>query len=134
MKLFDKVVLGLGGVAVWVAACGGNVVVDTPSGTGTATDTATESGTDTSTDTFSETGTDSVSGTETSTDTVTGSALSCMQCACDMFLFQGGCEDICKVPIDGGTVPNFCDGAPALTMCAACIQMNCLVANPAECM
>ncbi|MFT3768874.1 MAG: hypothetical protein QM820_25810 [Minicystis sp.] len=46
----------------------------------------------------------------------------CVSCACSVSLANGGCLDVCT----GGTAsPNFCDGAPALAQCAACLSANC---------
>jgi hypothetical protein len=137
VKLFDKIVLGLAGVA----ACGGNVVVDPGqggpgTGTQTGTDTACTDVTCTGTDTFTDTGctdvtcteTDSSTDTDTSTSTATDTG-GCVACACFTLVSQGGCAEVCG----GVTPPDFCSGAKALLKCGACIHENC-GHDPSMCM
>lgn len=63
--------------------------------------------------------------------TVTG--LACYECTCQTPQSQLGCADLCDQDLSGEEAPNFCNGAPALSHCAACIMKNCGVANPNDC-
>jgi len=38
-----------------------------------------------------------------------------------------GCADVCTEPADGGTAPDFCNGAAALSQCSSCLTTNCTV-------
>jgi hypothetical protein len=47
-------------------------------------------------------------------------------CACTTRTSANGCSDLCNDMVNGQTgTPNFCDGAAALTQCAACLQKAC---------
>lgn len=52
---------------------------------------------------------------------------SCSSCACDYKTTDSpsGCADICDNTLSGTPNPNFCNGASALSMCAACIEERC---------
>src|SRR4051812_47491443 len=63
----------------------------------------------------------------------TGGSTSCFSCACDNLMSAGGCEDLCKMGVNGTTNPNFCDGASALSQCAACIASTCGESDPTAC-
>ncbi len=49
-------------------------------------------------------------------------------CACMTLMSAGGCADLCDDMQNGqmGT-PNWCNGAAALTMCAACLGSKCSI-------
>jgi hypothetical protein len=46
-------------------------------------------------------------------------------CACDTLMSAGGCGDLCDQAKSGASAPDFCNGVPALTACAACIEGTC---------
>jgi hypothetical protein len=41
----------------------------------------------------------------------------------------GQCGNICSTLLNSATTPNFCEGQAPLTMCAACLTMNCASAS-----
>lgn len=61
-----------------------------------------------------------------------GVAVPCYTCACQKTLSFGGCADFCAMGVNGTTTPNFCDGVPALALCAMCIVNNC-GSTPQDC-
>ena len=50
---------------------------------------------------------------------------SCYDCACTVLTSLGGCADTCDNSLSGAPSPNFCNGAFALSQCAACIWDHC---------
>lgn len=123
-------VAGIAGLMLYQAACGGTIVggPGTGSGTGTGPDTDTETDVYTETDTCTAYTCDDT-GPDTDTD------FSCHDCACVQKSGDtpSGCADTCDDTIAGTTTPNFCNGAPALTMCQLCIAQRCGVSDPSMC-
>jgi hypothetical protein len=109
-------------IAFVVAACGGKVFVDNPSGSTTTANVGGQPGVGGFNDGASAPGTGGFGGGPT-----------CFSCACSSPLSQGGCADICTMGLNGTTNPNFCDGAAALSQCAACIAQQCGESDPADC-
>jgi hypothetical protein len=57
-----------------------------------------------------------------------GGALTAVDCtcACTTLMSAGGCADLCDDMENGNpNTPNWCNGAPALSQCAACLQSQC---------
>jgi hypothetical protein len=101
-----------------MAACGGNVVVDT---TTTKSGTGGTGGSGGSAGTAMGTG-----GTVFGTSGGGGGPTSpCHTCACGLLMSEGGCADICDENLNGTNTPNFCQGAPPLAQCTNCILMLC---------
>ena len=116
MKLFWTLQLGIGAASLaflTAYGCGGNVVVDTPTGTAMDTD-------ETSIETTTECG--ACGETEPGTDSETDDSCTC---ACVTLMSAGGCADLCSTLHNGVTVPNFCEAEAPLPECAACIEANC---------
>jgi hypothetical protein len=54
-----------------------------------------------------------------------GSAPDCT-CACTTLMSAGGCADLCDdAQNNNPNQPNYCNGSPALTMCATCLMNSC---------
>jgi hypothetical protein len=94
--------------ALVLAACGGKVVVDVPGGAG---------------------GSGGFGGTASTGQG--GASSTCMECACELLVSQGGCGDVCDDTKNGTpNMPNFCNGAPAATaQCAECLMAACGIIN-----
>lgn len=120
-------VAALGASAALGVACSGTVV----GGPGTATATDTMGGTET----YTDTSTSDCAGGPCDPGTDTATAGPCAYCACGYGTNHSppGCVDICDSAVSGGSTPNFCDGAPALPMCKACLAQNCGVSDPTQC-
>lgn len=46
-------------------------------------------------------------------------------CVCTTVTASGGCADLCNEQFDGTNVPNYCNGAVALSQCANCVEQRC---------
>jgi hypothetical protein len=52
-------------------------------------------------------------------------------CACVTLMSAGGCADLCDAAQNGTDTPNWCNGAAALSQCAACLAVKCAI-DPTE--
>ncbi len=103
-----------------IAGCGGKVVFEGPPSGATSGGGEGGSGGGASLATGS---TNTVGATSTSAST--GGFTSCQQCACETFVANAGCADLCDGDLNGSGIPNFCNGVPALPQCQTCITKSC---------
>jgi hypothetical protein len=131
-------------IGVSVAACGGSVAIPPPASTGGSTSSHSTTASSTASGHGGHAGAGSsgnggaLSGCTSDADCLAGEtcntsagacvgtvAETCHQCACIDVLSMGGCANVCDMAENGTTIPNFCNGVPALPQCAKCLAGSC---------